>query len=107
MIESEFDMDGFRALLLLIILSFSCLLESSLFVFLGFGRVLAEEFEELTGLVFVNRVLEYIKRRRHLESLQQYPLLSLNSNVLWPFHKPSQISLRLDVSSDSEVSGIL
>jgi len=106
-VEAKLDVDWLGTLLFLVVFSLSCLLESSLFVFFGLWGVLAQEFKKLAGLVFVYRILELVDGRRHLQSLQQYPLLSLNSNVLGPFDKSSEVSQRLDVASDSEVSWVL
>jgi len=48
-----------------------------------------------------------MESRRNLESLEENSLLTLDSDILRPFDESSQISLRLDVPSDSKVSGIL
>ena len=61
---------------------------------------------ELT-LVLVNSVGELVDGGGHLESLHQNSLLPLNSDVSWPFDETGEVSLWLDVSSNSEVSGSL
>ena len=43
----------------------------------------------------------------YLKSLEENSLLTLNSDVFRPLDKTSEISLRLDVSSDSKVSRVL
>lgn len=58
-------------------------------------------------LIFVNCGLELMESGRDLKSLKKNSLLSLNSYVFWPFYKTSEISLGLDVSSNSKVSRIL
>ena len=44
---------------------------------------------------------------RHLQSLQQDSLLPLDSDVSWPFDETGEVSLWLNVTSDSEVSASL
>ena len=44
---------------------------------------------------------------RHLQSLHQNSLLPLDSDISWPFDETGEVSLWLDVSSNSEVSGSL
>ena len=61
---------------------------------------------ELT-LVPVNSMSELIDGGRDLESGHENSLLSLNTNVLGPFHKTSEVSLRLDVTPNSIVTRIL
>jgi hypothetical protein len=58
-------------------------------------------------LVSVNRLLELVDSGGHLESLQKDSLLTLDADILGPSDEPGEISLGLDVSSDSEVSGVL
>jgi len=114
-VQSELDVDGLSSLVfgisllgvLLVFAGFSILQKSCLLVFFGLGGILGKQFEELTCLVFVNGVLELVKSGRHLKSLKKNSFLSLNSNVFGPLHKPSKVSLWLDVSSDPEVSWIL
>jgi len=48
-----------------------------------------------------------VESGRDLESLEENSLLSLNSNIFWPLDKASEISLGLDVSSNSEISWVL
>ncbi len=43
----------------------------------------------------------------HLEAHEQDSLLALNSDVLGPFNKASEISFGLDVPTDSEVAWVL
>jgi hypothetical protein len=50
---------------------------------------------------------ELVDGRGDLESLHQDSLLPLNSDVSWPFDETGEVSLWLDVSSNSEVSGSL
>lgn len=56
-------------------------------------------------LVSINSVGELIKCGRNLQSLQKNSLLSLESDILGPSDKSGQISLWLDISSNSEVLG--
>ena len=58
-------------------------------------------------LILVNSMGELIDSGRDLESGHENSLLSLNTNVLGPFHKTSEVSLRLDVTPNSIVTRIL
>jgi len=58
-------------------------------------------------LVLVNCVLELMEGGRHLESLKKNSLLTLNSDILRPLDESSEVSLWLDVASDSKVSDVL
>lgn len=54
-------------------------------------------------LVSINSVGELIKCGRDLQSLQKDSLLSLESDILGPSDKSGQISLWLDITSNSEI----
>lgn len=58
-------------------------------------------------MVLIDCVLELVDGGGDLESLEENSLLTLNSDVFRPLHKPREISLWLDVSSNSEVAGVL
>lgn len=58
---------------------------------------------ELRTLVLLNGVSELIDGGGHLQSLHQNSLLPLDSDVLWPFDETGEVSLWLDVTSESEV----
>ena len=44
---------------------------------------------------------------RYLKSLKKNSLLTLDANVFWPLDEASEISLWLDVTTDSKVTSIL
>lgn len=58
-------------------------------------------------LVSVNSSLELVNGRGNLKSLEEDSLLSLNPNVFGPSDESGEVSLGLDVASDSEVAGVL
>lgn len=58
-------------------------------------------------MVLLDSLAELVDRRRHLKSLHQDPLLSLDADVAGPLDEASQVTLRLDVSSKSEVASRL
>lgn len=87
------------------ILSF--FLQTFLLVLLGLWAVLREQFKEFASLVLVNSVGELVDGGRHLESLHQNSLLPLDSDVSWPFDETGEVSLWLNIASDSEVPGSL
>jgi len=106
-VETELDVDGLGSLLLVILLAFSFFVKSGFLVFFGLRTVLCQQFEELTCLILINCVLELMDSRGNLESLKKNSLLSLNSDILRPLHESSEVSLRLDVTSNSKVTSIL
>jgi len=85
----------------------SLLLQSLLLVLSGLWGVFTEKLKDFASLVLVNSVGELVDGRGDLESLHQDSLLPLNSDVSWPFDETGEVSLWLDVSSNSEVSGSL
>ena len=58
-------------------------------------------------MVLLDSLAELVDRRRHLKSLHQDPLLSLDADVAGPLDEASQVTLRLDVSSKTEVASVL
>ena len=58
-------------------------------------------------LVLLNGGRELVDGGGHLQSLQQNSLLSLDSDVLRPFDETGEVSLWLNVTSESEVSDSL
>jgi hypothetical protein len=79
------------------------LLQTLLLLLLGLRSVLLKKLEELTGLVLVQSVAELVDHWRNLQSLQENLLLSLKVDVLRPLHISREISLRLDILTDTEV----
>jgi hypothetical protein len=71
------------------------------------GAVLAENFEELGLLITSNGALELGNAWWDLQALHKDSLLALDADVLGPSDKAGQVSLGLDVSSDSKVVGVL
>lgn len=58
-------------------------------------------------MIPVDSLGELVESGRNLQSLKKNSLLSLDANILRPPDEASEISLWLDVSSDSEVASIL
>lgn len=48
-----------------------------------------------------------VESGRNLQSLEENSLLTLNANVLGPLDEAGQVSLGLDVTTDSKVTSIL
>ena len=63
--------------------------------------------ESLLTLVLLKGLGELVDLRGHLQSLHQNSLLSLDTNVARPFYEAGEVTLWLDVSSKSEIFGIL
>jgi len=82
-------------------------LESVVLGLSGLGRVLVEELKEVSGLRFLNSVGELGNAWWDLESLHEDSLLSLDSDVLRPSDESGEVSLGLDVATNSEVLGAL
>lgn len=47
----------------------------------------------------VQSLRELVNGRRHLQAFVEDGPLALQPDVAWPFHKPSEIALRLDILS--------
>jgi len=73
----------------------------------GLGAVFREQFKELTGLITCNCAVELGNCWRNLKALHKNTLLTLNTDVLGPSDEAGEVSLRLDVSSDSKVAWVL
>jgi len=92
---------------LILVLGFSLGLKSLLLLLSGLWRVLSEELKKGSRLTLVNGLGELIQDWWCLQSHHENSLLSLDSDVLWPFHESGKVSLWLNISTDSEVSWAL
>lgn len=99
-VETELQVDWLGSLATA---TFSFLLQTILLGGSSFGTVFREQFKQLGSLVLLDSVLELIDGGGHLQSLHQNPLLSLDSDVPWPLDETGEVSLWLNVSSESEV----
>jgi len=61
----------------------------------------------LLTLITFNCAVELGNGWWNLKALHQNTLLALNSDVLGPSNEAGEVSLRLDVSSDSKVAWVL
>jgi len=92
-------------LLLLAISDGSGLLSETLLLVVGGLRtVLLEELESLCGGVAVESVGELVKRRGNLEAHVENLALALEANILRPLHHAGEVSLGLDVGTNTEVA---
>jgi len=92
-------------LLLLAISNGSGLLgETFLLVVGGLRTVLLEKLESLCGSVAVESVGELVKRRGDLEAHVEDLALALEANILRPLHHAGEVSLGLDVGTNTEVA---
>jgi hypothetical protein len=109
-VETELKMHGLLGLLggaLVGSATLSLLLESVGLLLMGLRGVLSEQFKELGSLVLLEGLTELVDAGRHLQSLHENSLLSLDSDVTRPFNKASEVARRLDVSSKSEIFSVL
>jgi len=104
-VETELEVDGLLSLLVLT--GFSLRLKSKLLLLSVLGRVFGEELEKVGSLVLLESLSELVDGGGHLQSGEENSLLSLNTDVLGPLDKSGEITLGLDVTTDSEVSGAL
>ena len=58
-------------------------------------------------LVLLEGLAELVDAGGHLKSLHENSLLSLDADVARPFDEAGEVTLGLDVSSKSEILGIL
>lgn len=73
---------------------------------LGLGRVLLQEGEESLSNVLVQSVVELSDDGGDSQTLVENTLLALNLDVLRPANEASEVALGLDVSTNTEVSGL-
>ncbi|KZV09206.1 hypothetical protein WN66_04129 [Saccharomyces cerevisiae] len=69
----------------------------------GFWSVLVEQLEGFSSGVSVQSVLELSNGWRNLQSDGQDLLLSLQSDIFWPFDVSGQVSFWLDSLANTEV----
>nr|AFK45601.1 unknown [Medicago truncatula] len=65
--------------------------------------VLEEHLEKVCCKIFIKRLSELVKSRWNLQPLLKDPLLPLNLNIFRPFHKPCQISLWWQSTTDPKL----
>jgi len=100
MVETELD----EKRLVASCLSAGGLLETLLLFLAGLRRVFGEQLKKFAGLILLNGVRELSNCWWDLESLHEDSLLALNTDVLGPFDESREVSLGLDVATDSEVT---
>lgn len=84
-------------------------LSSKTFLLLGLslrGQTL-HQTSQLSELVLVDGGIELSNAWRDLDALEKDTLLTLETDILWPLDESRQISLWLDISSNSEVTSTL
>jgi len=109
MAEAKLEVHGLLSLLTTLVssLALSLVLESVGLLLVGLRGVLGQQFKELGSLVLLKGLAELVNLRGHLQSLHQNSLLSLDADVTRPFNEAGEVTLWLDVSSKSEIFGIL
>lgn len=103
-VKTELDVDGLGGLG---VLGLSSGLKAELLLLAGLGRVLSEELEELGSLVLVNGVVELGNGGGDLEAAHEDGLLALDAHVTGPLHETGKVALGLDITTDTEVAGVL
>mmetsp|Transcript_33921 Transcript_33921/g.76172 ORF Transcript_33921/g.76172 Transcript_33921/m.76172 type:complete len:286 (-) Transcript_33921:8-865(-) len=107
-IEAVLQHRGLLRLDLLAVLLLLCHLhEPSLLHLLGLWGVLLAQLQQGGSLVLVDSHAELVDGWRHLQPHQHDALLSLQADVLGPLHESGQVTLGLDVTPQSVVSGRL
>jgi len=82
-------------------------LKSDFLLGLGFGLVAGHQTEQLRRLVLVHGVVELVQRRGDLQAHEKNSLLALEADVAGPADITGQVTLRLNVTTDGEVLGLL
>jgi hypothetical protein len=72
---------------------------------LGLGSVLVHQLEDLSSSVLVQNVGELVKSRRDLKTLVDDLLLTLKLDILRPLDKTRDITLGLNILTDTKVLG--
>ena len=74
---------------------------------LDYGEEWERREERGVTLVSLEGAGELVDGGRHLQSLHEDSLLSLDSDIFGPLDEASQVSLGLDITTNSEVLGVL
>jgi hypothetical protein len=110
MVQTEFDVEWFGTNVLSLVASLAGFSFSLKSIFLGLSslrRILSQKFEKRCTLSFINGSQKSVDGWWRLKSHEKDSLLTLNSNILRPFHETGKISNGLNVTTNSEVTGIL
>merc|ERR1719265_1351713 len=87
--------------LLAVFLGLRHLQQAVLLGLFGLWHILLQKTKKLARLVLVDGLMELGEGWRHLQALQEDPLLALELDVLGPTHEARKVSLWLDVSTDA------
>ena len=87
-----------------LLLLFGHLHESCFLCLLGLRHVLLAKLQHICRLVLVHGHVELVDGRGHLQSHQHDALLTLQPDVLGPFHKSGEITFRLNVTTQAVVA---
>jgi len=90
-----------------VLLGLSSFLQSLCLLLSGLWGIFLEELHERGSFVLVTSLGELVDGGGDLQSLEKNSLLSLDSDVLWPLDESSEVALWLNISSKTEVSGVL
>jgi len=109
-VETVLDEEGLLGVLGLGLLLLSSSLgegiNTGLLLLLGLWAVLVQELEQLSSGVLVQGVRELGNGGGHLEALVKDDLLALKANIFGPLDEAGQVSLVLNVLTDTEVLGV-
>jgi len=81
--------------------------QSHLLGLFAFRTVLVHQFEHLSGCLTVQSLTELVYRWGDLKTLNENGLVALETDVLGPSDEAAQISLGLDILTNSKVAGFL
>jgi len=107
-IQAILQYDGLLALVCTSGLLVLCHLQkTSLLGFPSLRHVLLAQLQNMCGLVLVDGGIELIDGWGHLDAHEHDLLGTLQSHILWPPHESSEITLGLNVSSQSVATSCL
>jgi len=108
-VETEFqDSRGLGVNVTTLRLGFSRVSETLFLLGASLRLQLLQEADESLELFLIDGVLELGNGRRNFQTLEQDTLLALNTDVLRPLGEAGQITLRLNITTDTErTSGLL
>jgi len=89
---------------LAVLLGLGGLSETLLLLSVGLRGQLLEEADESLELLLVNAVVELGDGRRDLQALKQDALLALKTDVQRPSGEAGQVTLRLDITTNAELT---
>lgn len=106
-VKTVLEDDGLLGVNLLVVLLGFSSSDQSLLLFSGlFRSVRGQKLQQVSRVILVEGLGELVNLGRNFKSLEENSFLSLKSNVSGPSDESGEVSLGLDITTNSEGSGL-